>query len=395
MRRKDEIMTKTVKLLVLVLSVALIVGCLVFASAAADSDAPFEVEGVYYDTFEEAYKACASGGTIRMNADYDHGMKGAASVSKPITLDLNGKTFRASTAYKDESANPINQLFNISADMKIVGEGTFDVATSLFSVNCGKLTITATGNGIRIITNNTPSVDGASVNYAKGFIGGQIIKVGAENVKYQTGSQKLVLRGKISVESNVLHENNGTLFSQYSSYSFIQANNDSQIDITGADITLKRNTVSYNGGTALALDPTFVYVTSPKDDMGPVINIEKTTLTAYGSILFNFLNNTDSDGLWSRRAEINIKDSVINHNPEFYGEGYRSTRPTFYIGKRAAAITLNNTKINIKGNDMFVVASVNSTTRIPCVAIKMKGCELSSDTYMGISPMILMPLLLA
>ena len=54
MRRKDEIMTKTVKLLVLVLSVALIVGCLVFASAAADSDAPFEVEGVYYDTFEEA-----------------------------------------------------------------------------------------------------------------------------------------------------------------------------------------------------------------------------------------------------------------------------------------------------------------------------------------------------
>ena len=126
-------MKKHSKLLVLVLSIALVI-CAFAVVANADNGGVAEVNGTEYASIADAYNAAPAGATIKLigNASI-----GTIAVKKDITIDLNGYTLTTSTA----------NVFEISTDiaLTIKGDGEIKATGRIVNATAGSAVVTIQG----------------------------------------------------------------------------------------------------------------------------------------------------------------------------------------------------------------------------------------------------------
>ena len=112
-------MKKSVKLLVLVLSLALIIGALAVVAFAQDNGAVAKVGETEYITLADALNAVADGGEVVLINDAE---VSSFTVNKSFTINLNGNTLTAT-----DSANA---AFTINAEVNFTVKGEGAVVTS-------------------------------------------------------------------------------------------------------------------------------------------------------------------------------------------------------------------------------------------------------------------------
>ena len=152
-------MKKHLKLLVLLLSLALIIGCVTIVAGAADSGNVAKVGDSEYATLAEAVNAAGEGETVVLIAD---ATSGAINVTKSVTVDLGGHTLTSTAGV----------LFDMKAavEFNLIGEGTVNSA-GLFINNASfdyapKVTVTSSGKGMTV--NHLATTHGSFVEMAAG-----------------------------------------------------------------------------------------------------------------------------------------------------------------------------------------------------------------------------------
>ena len=174
-------MKKLTKILVIILSMALILGAFVIAAAAADT-APEATTANVFDIYDnagnktdsknnltDALVACPDGGKIVVTGDYEHGPRDNGSSinlnGRAVTLDLAGHTLAFS--YNANSSNaPIYQQIavtgtNITITSSAKGAKLVS-ASSIFQTNDGKLVLDGTDKPF-----TCQAIDGWNNNEAK------------------------------------------------------------------------------------------------------------------------------------------------------------------------------------------------------------------------------------
>ena len=151
-------MKKHAKLLVLVLSLALIIGAIAVI-ASADNGNVAIIGETEYATIEQAITAAQNNEVVKLIADAQ--VAETITIDKSITIDLNGKTLTGP-----------HQTFKINSvvDFSVVGEGTINVA-GLFmytdaQTSVPTLSMVGTGTGINIV--HRPETNVAVFSASKG-----------------------------------------------------------------------------------------------------------------------------------------------------------------------------------------------------------------------------------
>ena len=151
-------MKKYSKILVLVLSLALIIGAIAIV-ASADNGKVAKIGDVEYETLAAALDAAEEGATVTLTAD---ATIGAYTVAKSVTIDLGGKTLTAT----EESA------FTVSAGktFNVTGKGTINAAGTLVKAEGAGtvVNISTVNNGMDI--NHDGSVAGTLFYFKAGEI---------------------------------------------------------------------------------------------------------------------------------------------------------------------------------------------------------------------------------
>ena len=141
-------MKKYSKLLVLLLSLALIIGAIaIVASANTTGGNVATVGGAEYATLADAISAAENGGTVKLIADAT--VDATINVAKDITVDLNGFTLKTTgEAFTVDT----NVNFTVKGDGEITATGTLVSNTAAkptvnFIGDLSDIKITATGSG--------------------------------------------------------------------------------------------------------------------------------------------------------------------------------------------------------------------------------------------------------
>ena len=138
-------MKKHVKLLVLVLSLALIIGAVAIVSSAADTGNVCKIGETEYATIDEAIAAAKNGNVITLLSDAS--INTSFKSSQSFDVDLQGYTLYANVngSLKGSSTNTI----------RIVGEGLVIAKGTLFDCagysQDAKFHIVGSGNGIKVV----------------------------------------------------------------------------------------------------------------------------------------------------------------------------------------------------------------------------------------------------
>ena len=141
-------MKKYSKLLVLLLSLALIIGAIaIVASANTTGGNVATVGGAEYATLADAISAAENGGTVKLIADAT--VDATINVAKDITVDLNGFTLKTTG---DAFTVDTKVNFTVKGDGEITATGTLVSNTAAkptvnFVGDLSDIKITATGNG--------------------------------------------------------------------------------------------------------------------------------------------------------------------------------------------------------------------------------------------------------
>ena len=127
-------MKKHLKLLVLILSLALIISAVAIVASANEGNVA-EVGGKEYATFAEAF-AAASNGTVKLIADTT--VESMITVTENVTIDLNGYTLKTLS----------DSGFTVNGDVTftITGDGEINAAGMLIENTEGKPIVTIEGN---------------------------------------------------------------------------------------------------------------------------------------------------------------------------------------------------------------------------------------------------------
>ena len=136
-------MKKHAKLLVLVLSLALIIGAIAVIASADNANAAIIGE-TEYATIEQAITAAQNNEVVKLIANAQ--VAESITIDKSITIDLNGKTLTAP-----------HQAFKVASavEFSITGEGTINVAGAIIHSDAKTAAPTAsivgTGTGIKVV----------------------------------------------------------------------------------------------------------------------------------------------------------------------------------------------------------------------------------------------------
>ena len=136
-------MKKHAKLLVLVLSLALIIGAIAIV-ASADNGNVAIIGETEYATLEQAITAAQDNEVVKLIANAE--VAESITINKSITINLNGKTLTAP-----------HQTFKVanSVEFSITGEGTINVAGAIIHSDAKTAAPTAsivgTGTGIKVV----------------------------------------------------------------------------------------------------------------------------------------------------------------------------------------------------------------------------------------------------
>lgn len=175
-------MKKLTKVLIVLLSAALLVGALAMV-VGASSGAVAAVGDKTYETFEDAVEDAAAGSTVKLLSDVTVD-SGSVMISKHLTIDLNGNTINSY----------VNTLFIISDSVKfgIVGEGAINLNGMLFSSSSSySPAVTVAGSegtsGINISHNGESSMYIAS--HGNGTYNYKNLKVVTTSVGVESGSK--------------------------------------------------------------------------------------------------------------------------------------------------------------------------------------------------------------
>lgn len=169
-------MKKLSKIIILILSLAILCGALVIAVNADDTA---------YDLASAIDSAAADGNgskTVKLTGDAK--LSEAYIVDKDLTIDLNGYTF----SYNDENAFVVKG----NATLSIIGEGTLKLAGMIAKADNAEATptIKIEGSGKGINVNHSGNVSGKIVSVVAGTVSLKNLKVvstvGSENTKNYT-----------------------------------------------------------------------------------------------------------------------------------------------------------------------------------------------------------------
>ena len=141
-------MKKLSKILVVLLSVAVLVAAAVLAVSAEETviDGTYAVDGVGYDSWADAVAAAGGTKTIYLNEDVT--VSSSYSIKSKVTLDLNShKITSTKTDY--------TTLFDLSesAEFSLIGEGSIVTNRLATAVSGTKLCVNGLGGGINIAAN--------------------------------------------------------------------------------------------------------------------------------------------------------------------------------------------------------------------------------------------------
>ena len=138
-------MKKHIKFLVLLLSLALLIGCIAIV-ASADSGNVAKIGDTEYATLNAAIQAVEEGGTITLIKDVS---QGSYSIGKSHTLDLNGHTITST----------YDHLFHVNGNVEfnVIGSGDIKNVERLIVTNsetfAPTITFTGSGEGISVYQN--------------------------------------------------------------------------------------------------------------------------------------------------------------------------------------------------------------------------------------------------
>ena len=386
-------MKKLTKILIIVLSVALLCGAFVLgASANVDvPEATTHISFVVYDAddnvvttnaiegeteegdpvigyvkLSDAFANVPSNGTILLVSNYEDGPNTDTTTlgadKQNVTLDLNYYTLSASCSAKTSGGTEEYswQEISVYGSLTVTGEGYIETATSAFIVmGGGSLTFDAgeyntislvAKCGYNLNTNDIP---------ARKFPGNNFIKIN-EADKTNVAPATVNVRGNLDFTDET-EAGNVNLFAYSDS---------SVLNIENATIT------STNYGNSSGLIKNHFTGTYDKDAYdAPVITVKNSVIDApYGT--FFDANNKATD--YSDAVSLTVNNSVLN----LYGEEF----PTLYDGyasgvvsasnNNPAKIVVTNTKIHTDSN--FYAGKAENA--VPKVTIQLKDCEIDIDT---------------
>ena len=146
-------MKKLSKILVFVLAIVVALSAFVIASSA--QSAPFLVEGLYRDSWEDAIANAYIDGDrvvpVELLRDYEVGDGESIEITESLVIDLNGY------ALKSETGDPLFIVSGEDTELTIVGPGSITVAGTLVEVESGTLIIDASEE-LKITSTDTDSV---------------------------------------------------------------------------------------------------------------------------------------------------------------------------------------------------------------------------------------------
>ncbi len=159
---KQKLFKKGWALLALILCVGIGAWAVDEASGTAVTDPVATVDGTGYATLAEAFSNAGSGSTVQLQKDVEATSR--LYISKPMTLDLNGKTISAT------AAQGFTNLLMISSDGAVTitdtkGEGAIkingeDFKSTFAAINLQKGTLNLTGGTISAINSTSTSESG-------------------------------------------------------------------------------------------------------------------------------------------------------------------------------------------------------------------------------------------
>ncbi len=297
-------MKKLTKILVVALMLSLLVCAFVFTTGAAEENtsAPFEIKGVSYNTWAEAYAAAKDGDTIAMtnnytflDTDYTSGITyysfnlttekagnaqvasgtftktttEAIFVDKNITLNLGGYTLTSEKVDGEGIVFYVNDTVSPYDDrtFTIEGSGKISSAVPVLVVSRGNAVIDGANNGMTIEYTGTKLISQIHV----GNMNNNPINSSGANIGSSSARAQLTVSGKVnfhSTENVIIFDSAGAEYPVYSGanwnmnvnwYSAIAVNPHHTLNIDKADISV---TSDGSARTLVTWDPIVSYYTN-------------------------------------------------------------------------------------------------------------------------------------
>ena len=385
-------MKKLTKILIIVLSVALLCGAFVLGASAND-DAPeatthisfvvYDAEGkvvttnategktededtvVGYVKLSDAFANVPSNGTVRLVSDYEDGPNTDTTVlnadKQNVTLDLNGNTLSASYSAKmnGNTEGYSWQKISVYGSLKVTGKGSIETATSAFIVNAGaSLTFDAgEGNTIYLVAKPGYNKDTGALSANK-MPGIQFIKIGSNSAV--NANATVTVKGNLSFEDQ----------SDKGSNALFGLSGGVTLNIEDANID------STIPGINAAFAENFFSGTYDKETyVGPQINISNSKITSpYGIFLDGANKATD----YSDAIALTVNNSVL----DLVGDNYPASDGAWKNGDITAKdnnpvkVVMNNTTVRTD-NNFFYGKQANE---VPNATVQLNGCEIDIAT---------------
>lgn len=261
--------TKLVKVLMLVLSIALVcAGVAISVSAANPTSANVaEVGGVEYDNLDDAFSKAPSGSTVTLISDVE--LEQTVFVTESITLDMNGYTI----------SSELNVAFSIEDDVKFVinGYGKINVSGKLIDSHDNAPSVTVAGTKGAIIINhdgtvspNLTSAAAGSYSFNNLDITSAITGTNAA-VFHTTAADKGVNFSLVGVEC---HATGCTAGKASSAECVIRAVGESSVYIKSSTLTFDGTVITLNGNKnkndVLTIEDSFIRACSGSYEVGAV-----------------------------------------------------------------------------------------------------------------------------
>lgn len=360
-------MKKHSKLLVLVLSLALIIGAFAIIASADDTEVA-QVGETKYTSLADAFEAVENDGTVTLIADAK--LSATYAVFKNFTIDLNGKTLdvEAETAFTMDAANTLK----ITGDGDIVLAGTMiknatkEIAYTFTLEGADKginVTHKGVGNGVRIV-----DIKGGTVNVKNVSI--TSTSTGESADKRFFFVQKDSVGAVINIEKTSFF-NDGTPAGNNQALSFISLGGDSTATIKnstircgGSPIVTEENASRDVNKIVLTVENSHLEIASPDNDLrSNLITAGLGTdsdTTFAGTIYFkgSFLGGNCYRGVHGNtpvnkvmRVHVIFDNSVMANNGANDSKGSNDNDTQF---TRGATLTFKNNSAIVSANSVGI-----------------------------------------
>ncbi len=400
-------MKKLTKILVVALALSLLVCAFVFtASAEENNAAPFEVKGVSYNSWAEAYAAAQAGDTIAMTNDYtfvesDY-TSGITYYGFSLTPDTGGLYATAGATPTTETVNGI--LIDKEITLHLGGHTLTSAATEgiVFYVNTDGLTFRVTGNGkissavpALVISRGDAVINGGATGMTIEYTGTKLfnhIQVGnisrhnvdASGADKGTVGTSLTINGKVnfSATGNIVMKDSNDVDYGIVGYSTSRSSSSNWYGAISVSVnhTLNIENATVTSSSTGSLRTLIVYHPVGCYNAAPItaINISNSYVKQELDAAVIAAGNNQGEG-YLRRVRINIDESAVE------SLATSSNMTMFQPGKLWANVssmqlTANGSRFLASGGSTIVgMISANATSH------GIQSTAVFNDCYLGTS----------